>query len=86
MGTKSALVIGSLYFLRRKRSWTSTSSVGGGVFGVLPFEQPDGARVLLAPKDELLFLFALRLCFHTGMATVSITAITPIATSSAAMA
>src|SRR5947207_5988116 len=40
IGTKSPLVIGSLYFFRRKCSWTSTSRVGGGVFAYFRSKRP----------------------------------------------
>src|SRR3989338_3636119 len=40
IGTKSSLVMGSLYFFRRNRSWTRKSSVGGGVLAYLRPKSP----------------------------------------------
>src|ERR1051326_4840730 len=40
MGTKSSFVIGSLYFLRRNRSVTSTSRFGGKAFAYLRWNRP----------------------------------------------
>ena len=57
-GTKSSLVIGSLYFFRRNFCSTSRSSVGGSV-GELALEQSIARAYLFAAKDQLRFFFAL---------------------------
>ena len=85
-GTKSAFVIGSLYFFLRNFSWTNTSSVGGGVLAYF-FSKSPIARVYCRPRKRSSSSFSrCAVCFHTGIATVIITAMTPNATSSATIA
>jgi hypothetical protein len=85
-GWKSSLVIGSLNFLRRKRSRTRTSTLGGKLFAYLR-ENKVIAWTYCCPRNTSSSSFSRwAACFHTGMATVIITAMMPRVTSRAAMA
>ncbi len=83
---KSSLVIGSLYFLRRKRWSTRTLTFGGKAFPFLR-EKSAMAWTYCWPRNTSSSSFSrCDACFQTGMATVMRTAMTPIATSRATMA
>ena len=86
IGTKSSFVTGSLNFLRRKCSLSRTSRLGGYAFAYFRWNMPIACAYCIPRKTSSSSRSRCVICFQTGMATVSMTAMMLMATSNAAIA
>ena len=85
-GWKSSFVMGSLNFFRRNRCSYRVSMFGGYAFMYFRWNKPIACTYCVPRKISSSSFSRWAICFQTGIAADSITAITPIATRSTAIA